>query len=67
MTSFGIKIYPIKEGRKVVSVKVGWWQKSIDELKDAFAEANRPRIGREERIIQKVEEVVDRQAELGLS
>ena len=50
MASFGVRIIPIKEARKVVRVKVGWWQKNDDELRDAFAELKRPKVGRKARI-----------------
>ena len=58
MVSFGVKVFPIKEGRKVVRVRVGWWHKEVDELKTAFSEVNRSRVWRKARINDQVEETV---------
>ena len=58
MAGFGVKVLPIKSARRVVRVRLGWWQKSIEELKKAFAEVERPRVGRKARITGKTEEVV---------
>ena len=58
MAAFGVKVLPIKQGRKVVAVRVGWWRKEVKELKAAFAEVRRPKIGRKARIGGTVEAVV---------
>ncbi|PLX32682.1 MAG: replication protein RepB [Hyphomicrobiales bacterium] len=58
MASFELRILPIKKGRKVVAVRVGWSLKDVDGLKAAFAEVKRPRVGRKDRIKNKVEKVV---------
>jgi plasmid replication initiation protein len=58
MASFGIEISPLKEGRKVVRIYIGWWQKDVDDLKIAFAEVRRTRVGRKARINDRVEETV---------
>ena len=59
MASFGCVIEPVKRGRRVVAVRVGWWRKSVDELKEAYAELQRPRVGRKARIDGEVEQVMD--------
>ena len=55
LASFGVTVMPIKNGRKVISVKVGWWQKTVDELETAFSELQRPKVGRKARILGTVE------------
>jgi hypothetical protein len=57
LASFNVVLVPIKEGRAVARVRVAWWPKSEDELKDAHAEAQRPRVGRRARISGKAEYV----------
>lgn len=64
MANFGVKIVPMKRGRKVIGVTVGWWQKDIDDLKAAYTEVRRSRVGRKARIADKVEEVVSVQTSL---
>lgn len=64
MASFELRILPIKKGRKVVAVRVGWSLKDVDGLKAAFAEVKRPRVGRKDRIKNKVEKVVPEQTSL---
>lgn len=59
IASFGCKIDPIKAGRRVDRVRVFWWRKDIDALKEAFAELNRPKVGRKARISGETEQVVD--------
>jgi len=55
LADFGVKLEPIKQGRKVVSVKFSWWAKSETELREAFSELRRHRTGRKARISGKVE------------
>jgi len=57
MASFGVVVMPRKEGRKVVSISVGWWQKDVEELKEAFAEVRRAKPGRKARISGTIEEI----------
>jgi hypothetical protein len=59
LAAFGISVIPVKEGKKVTSIKIGWWKKSEAELREAYAEAERPKIGRRARIDGTVEYVVD--------
>ncbi|MEO1467566.1 MAG: RepB family plasmid replication initiator protein [Pseudomonadota bacterium] len=64
MASFGCEIIPVKQSRRVVAVKIAWWQKSMDELKEAYREVQRPRIGRRARITGQVEEAAPNPAPL---
>ena len=50
LADFGCKIEPITEGRKVVRVRLCWWRKSPEELKAAYTELNRPKVGRRVRL-----------------
>ena len=50
LAPFGVSVLPIKEGKKVVRIGLGWWKKSEAELREAYAEAQRPKVGRRARI-----------------
>lgn len=58
LAPFGITVLPVKQGKKVVSVKVGWWKKDAEQLNAAWAETQRSRVGRKVRIAGAVETVV---------
>lgn len=58
LAPFMLAVLPVKQGKKVVSVKVGWWKKSPEEIDAAFNEAQRSRIGRKARISGTVEHVL---------
>ena len=49
LASFNLSVMPVKQGKKVVKVALGWWRKSEDELKASYAEAQRTKIGRRAR------------------
>ena len=57
MAAFGVGVIPIKTGRRVTSVRIGWWRKSVEELKEAYSELQRSRVGRKARIHGTVEAV----------
>jgi plasmid replication initiation protein len=59
LASFGCKVEPQKQGRKVVGVRVYWWRKDVDGLKQAYAELQRPKIGRRVRLKGGTEQVVE--------
>jgi len=59
LASFTTIITPIKKSRKVVAVKVSWFWKDKVNLKKAFAEVRRPRVGRKARISEQVEEIIE--------
>lgn len=50
LAPFGVAVLPIKKGKKVVTMRTGWWKKSEGELKDAYTELNRHKSGRKARI-----------------
>jgi hypothetical protein len=59
IASFGCRVDPLKTGRKVTGVRVWWWRKDIDELKEAYAELQRSRVGRKARVSGTAEQVVE--------
>jgi hypothetical protein len=58
LAPFTISVLPVKHGKRVASVLVGWSKKDSDALREAFAETERPRFGRKARIAGTVETVV---------
>jgi len=59
LASFGCMIEPVKQSRKVVAVRIGWWHKDVHELKAAYRELQRPKIGRKSRIDGQTDAVVE--------
>jgi hypothetical protein len=59
LAAFGISILPIKQGKRVVQIKVGWWTKDNSQLGQAYDELQRSKIGRRARISGNVEYVHD--------
>lgn len=59
LAAFGLSIVPVKQGKKVVAIKMGWYQKDPEALKNAYAEAQRPKFGRRARIAGTVEHVFE--------
>jgi len=57
LAAFGLAIQPVKTGKKVTHVSVGWWIKDISEQQQAWAELQRPKSGRKERIQGQVDMV----------
>lgn len=49
MAHFGLTVLPIKRGKKVEQIKVGWQRKDDDGLREAQQEVNRPKDGRRAR------------------
>ena len=47
---FGCAVEPIYSGRKVVSVKLSWWSKNLDEKKASLHELRFSRVGRRARL-----------------
>jgi hypothetical protein len=60
MADFGVKIEPIRQGGKVrgnvTGFTVAWWRKDVPELKKAYEELKRAKVGRIARLAGKVEE-----------
>lgn len=59
LAPFGLSLLPIKQGKKVVSVRLAWYQKDAEALKDAYAEAQRPKAGRRARLAGTVDQVFE--------
>jgi len=53
-----VTIVPEKMGRRVTGVLIGWGLKDIEGKKAAYAELQRPRVGRFARITGTVEEML---------
>jgi len=58
LAPFNVQILPVKEGRRVVGVKIGWGRKNIEELQEAFRESQRSKVGRKARLSGLAEAVV---------
>jgi len=58
LAPFGVSLLPVKRGKKVVEMLVGWSPKDTPSLKAAFEEMQRTRIGRKARIAGTVEHVL---------
>ncbi len=54
---YGVTMQPVKTGRAVTGIKLFWYRKSEDELKEAYAELQRSRVGRQARIDGTVEDL----------
>ena len=59
LSDYGVSFTEVKKGVRIEAITIGWYQKSIEERKQAFAELRRPRTGRKARIDGTVEEIVD--------
>lgn len=61
LAEFHISVTPIKTSRKVTHIRLGWWAKSMDEVKSAFQELQQPKVGRKARISGTTSYVLDPQ------
>ncbi len=59
LASFSVTIVPIKTGKKVTHIRVGWWQKEKEELEAAWREVHRSKVGRRARITGTATTVTD--------
>ncbi|MBF0392120.1 MAG: replication initiation protein [Alphaproteobacteria bacterium] len=50
LAAFAVGVKPLKTGRKVTGVVLTWWSKNEDELREAWREVQRPKIGRKARL-----------------
>lgn len=50
LAPFSVTILPVKTGKKVTHIRVGWWSKSKEEINEAWREVNRSKVGRRARI-----------------
>lgn len=59
LASFSVTVIPVKTGKKVTHIRVGWWQKEKDELDAAWREVHRSKVGRKARIAGTATTVTD--------
>jgi len=57
LAPFTMSVLPVKQGKKVTGIRLSWWKKGADELSDAYAELQRPKVGRKARLGGTVEAV----------
>jgi plasmid replication initiation protein len=57
LAPFNVNVLPVKKGKKVVEVRIGWWPKNDAEQKSAYQELNRSKVGRKARISGTVQHV----------
>ena len=50
LAPFGLSVVPVKQGKRVVQIKVGWWAKDSSALGAAWNEMQRSKVGRRARI-----------------
>jgi hypothetical protein len=50
LAPFSVSILPMKTGKRVTHIRIGWWSKNKDEIDEAWREVNRSRVGRKARI-----------------
>lgn len=58
ITPYSVAIEPQRKGRKVVGFIMGWGTKDEAGMREAYAEMNRPRIGRRNRLNKTAENMV---------
>lgn len=58
LSDFTVSIIPEKTGRRVTGFVIGWGAKDMEGRKAAYAELQRPRVGRKARISGTVEEML---------
>jgi len=59
LASFGISILPVKQGKKVKEVTVGWWRKDAGSLSASWEELQRTKLGRRARVAGLAEHVIE--------
>lgn len=59
LASFSVSIAPVKTGKKVTHIRIGWWQKEKEELDAAWREVRRSKVGRKARISGTATSVTD--------
>ena len=59
LADFGVNVEPLKKGGKeVLEIRLSWWKKSVEELKQVYNELNYSKVGRRARVRQTVEDVI---------
>jgi Initiator Rep protein, WH2/Initiator Replication protein, WH1 len=65
LASFTVAVLPVKEGRRVARIRVGWMHKDPDELREAMKEVESTKVGRKARISGNVELVAQPTQSIG--
>ncbi|MDA8120864.1 MAG: replication initiation protein [Gammaproteobacteria bacterium] len=55
---FNVSVLPVKQGKRVAAIKVGWWPKDSEALHEAGKELERSKVGRRARLAGTVEYVL---------
>ena len=50
LSDFSCSVEPVLSGRKVVKLRLSWWRKNTDELKAAYRELQKAKVGRRARL-----------------
>ena len=59
LADFGVHVEPLKlGGKEVLEIRLSWWKKSVEELKQVYNELNYSKVGRRARVRQTVEDVI---------
>ena len=59
LAPFSITILPVKTGKKVTHIRIGWWSKSKEEINEAWREVSRSKVGRKARIADQSGHVIE--------
>lgn len=59
LASFSVTVVPVKTGKRVTHIRIGWWQKEKEELDAAWREVHRSKVGRKARITGNATSVTD--------
>ena len=59
LAPFNVSILPVKTGKRVTRIRVGWWSKTKEEMDEAWREVHRPKVGRKARIAGQAITVLD--------
>ena len=65
LAHFDITVLPIKKGKKVDQIMIGWARKNDDDRHEAQRERERPRVGRRARLTNRVEHIADATPSIG--
>lgn len=65
LAPFELSVLPVKEGKRVVKIRVGWWTKDASALRQAWDEMQRSKVGRRARITGTAEHVAEPVASIG--
>ena len=59
LASFGLSILPVKQGKRVKEIKLGWWQKDSEAINSSWQELQKTKLGRRARVAGLVDQVTD--------